>query len=65
MARFRVTYNLEEFGYLYFDSPDEDSADELLRQVQQGILDFEDLPNFYKKISGGSESIENDLEEAI
>lgn len=66
MAMYRVPFNREEFGYIYFEAKDEDSANELVAQMEQGILDFEDLPSVVVKVKGGSESIDGwDLEEVF
>jgi hypothetical protein len=64
MARFRVPFSREEFGYIYFDAVDEDTADELVAQMEQGLIDYEDLPNCNVKVKNGSESVEGWLMEA-
>jgi hypothetical protein len=63
MARFYVPFSREEYGHIYFDSEDSDSAYELVKQMEQGMLDFEDLPNVYVKVYSSSESVDSfDLE---
>jgi hypothetical protein len=58
MALFRVPFVVEEFGYIYFEVESEELADELLAECEKGVRDVEDLPNSFRRIMGGSESIE-------
>lgn len=63
MPRFRIGYSEESYGWYYFDADNAEKAQELIELVEEGELDADDLPAFYKKENGGQHEWINDLEE--
>ncbi len=57
MPKFRVPFSREEFGFIYFDADSEAEAEELLSQMEGGVLDAEELPSVEFRIKNGGESI--------
>lgn len=55
--QFRVGFSTEEYGWYYFSAESKEQAEELVEQLQEGEIDPEDLPDFYKKTNGGSDDI--------
>ena len=63
MPRFRIGYSEESYGWYYFDADNAEKAQELIELVEEGELEAEELPAFYKKENGGQHEWINDLEE--
>ena len=55
--QFRVGFSNEEYGWYYFSADSKEQAEELIEQLQEGMIDPEELPDFYKKTNGGSDEI--------
>jgi hypothetical protein len=55
--QFRVGFSTEEYGWYYFNADSKEHAEELVEQLQEGEIDPEELPDFYKKVNGGGDDI--------
>lgn len=55
--QFRVGFSTEEYGWYYFSAESKEQAEELVEQLQEGVIDPEELPDFYKKVNGGCDDI--------
>ena len=65
MARYRVGFSFEQYGYYYFDAESLEQAQDLVEQVERFDIDEEDLPSFNRKINGGQHEWISDVEEVI
>lgn len=63
MATYMTWYSLGEYGKLWFDADNKDHAEELLRQVVQGELSMDNLPNSQTNVKGGDDFEFESLEE--
>lgn len=53
MATYRITYYEEDSGFIYFDAKNLTEAEGLLEQVQNGEIDYEELPEVIRKSRNG------------
>lgn len=61
--QFKIGFSQDEFGWYYFNAESVEEAQALIEQVDEGEIDVEQLPNFYKKVNGGQHEWINSLEE--
>ena len=64
MPTFTMNYWEESYGHCIFDADSLEHAQELRRQVIEGEITLDDLPDFYNKHRGGNETFE-EVEEII
>ena len=65
MARYRVGFSVEQYGYYYFDAESLEQAQDLVERVERFDIDEDDLPSFYRKVNGGQSEFISDVEEVI
>lgn len=53
MGEFRVGYSQSDYGWYYFEADDIEHARKLIDKVQEGIIEVEELPGVYQRITGG------------
>jgi len=63
MPNYMTWYSLGEYGKLWFDADNEEHAKELLRQVVEGELSMDNLPNAQTSVKGGDDFEFESLEE--
>ena len=63
--RFKIGFSQDEYGWYYFNAENVEEAQALIEQLEEGEIDVEDLPNFYKKVNGGQHEWINPLEEVV
>jgi hypothetical protein len=63
MARFRIGFSEEAYGYYYFDADNLEQAQQFINEIEEGDRDTDDLPEFYQKTNGGQHEWISDLEE--
>ena len=63
--RFKIGFSQDEYGWYYFNAENVEEAKALIEQVEEGEIDVEDLPDFYKKVNGGQHDWINSLEEVV
>ena len=59
MARYTFNYYTEDYGSIAFDAPSEEVANRLLNAIQEGDMEYEDLPNYSKRLRGGDVRFDN------
>ena len=62
MTRYVVRYAEENYGIITFDANSKEEAENLVRQVEMGEQELEQLPNYSTKVKSASYSLTN-LEE--
>jgi hypothetical protein len=62
MTQYRISYYEEDSGYIYFDAPNLADAEGLLEQLQNGEIDYEELPEAFRKSRNGQAEFDS-LEE--
>lgn len=53
MTRYRFQFDIQEYGYIYFDAESKEKAESLLEQVREYEIDPEQLPSYYIKHKAG------------
>lgn len=53
MAKFRVGYSEEYYGYVWFDADNIDDAKRIIEEAQTEWDVVEACPNFFQKVKGG------------
>ena len=56
MTRYVFNYYEEDYGKISFDAPTMEEASRLFNLVQDGDINYEDLPNYTRKSQGGDTS---------
>jgi hypothetical protein len=64
MARYRIGFSEEAYGYYYFDADSLEQAQDLIDKVDDGEMDITELPNVYRKENNGEHDWLSDVEEA-
>jgi hypothetical protein len=53
MARYVFNYHEEDYGKMSFEAPTMEEASRLFKLLQEGGLDYQDLPSYSRKTMGG------------
>jgi len=53
MTRYVFNYYEEDYGKISFDAPTMEEANRLFNLLQEGGIDWDELPNYSKKCMGG------------
>ena len=53
MTRYRFQFDIQEYGYIYFDAESKEEAESLLEQVREYEINPEQLPSYYIKYKAG------------
>lgn len=62
MNTYRISYYEEDSGFIYFDALNLTEAEALAEQLQNGEIDYEELPEVIRKSRNGQAEF-NQLEE--
>jgi hypothetical protein len=56
MARYVFNYYEEDYGVMSFDAPTMEEASRLFKQVKEGEISYDELPNYSRTTKGGDVS---------